>query len=310
MTTVTINTEFTIEAPDTGTRLDHFLVAQYPEHSRSKIQKWIAGALVKVNKKKVAKHHFLSVGDVISINVLEEEKVITEEHKQDIPVLFEDDYILVLNKPTGVLVHPTEQSAEWTLAQFLVERFPAVATVGEDPQRPGIVHRLDRPASGVIVTAKTQEAFDSLKAQFADRTVDKEYRAIVHGVPVKEHDVLKFKIARSKTKSGKMAARPEHEEGRDAWTEYDILRTKNDRYAELAVRIKTGRSHQIRAHLAAINNPIVVDPLYATQQSQLKKEYPRLFLHAARIEITHPVTGERMSWEAEIPANFSEFMAQ
>ncbi len=302
-----MNTTFVVDSTDAGQRLDKFLVQRFPERSRTRIQKWITNGLVTVNEKEVSKHHFLDHQDVVAVNIQEEPEKRDDSMKQDIPVLHEDEEIIVLNKPIGILVHPAQKHNEWTLVDFLKEHCPSIQEVGEDPQRPGIVHRLDRNVSGVMVVAKTQQAFEHLKKQFADRTVKKEYRAIVFGIPSEEAGVIKFTIARSKTKQGKMAARPEHEEGKDAWTEYEVLRTFRERYSSLAVSIKTGRTHQIRAHLAAIDHPVVGDALYYSNHYKSKKEFPRLLLHAYKLELEQPVSGERIGFEATIPEDIATF---
>lgn len=291
----------TVDASDVGERLDKFLAARL-DMSRSQIAKHIDAAAITVNGSSVTKHYAVQEGDVIEV-AIEEEHV--EIVPVEIPVLHEDDAIVVIDKPVGVLVHPTPTSREWTLADFAREH--GAGAVGDSPERPGIVHRLDRAVSGVMVIAKTQEAFESLKAQFKARTVRKEYRAIVFGVPVHETDVIKFKIAHSKTHGGKMAARPEDAEGRDAWTEYDVLQNINDRFAELSVHIRTGRTHQIRAHLAAIDHPIVGDHVYASKHYKSKKEYPRLMLHSYELEFAHPATGEEITFTAPLPQELQDF---
>lgn len=302
---------FIVAELDSGKRLDRYLVEQLPGQSRSQIQKQIEAGHITVNGKKVTKHHFLSSGDAITIDTASVEKPTLVTQPIDIPILYEDETILVLEKPVGVLVHPVPGREQWTLSNFLHTHIPRIEEVGDDQSRPGIVHRLDKDVSGVLIVAKTTEAFNHLKSQFQKRTVQKEYRAIVHGIPAEQSGEIRFVIARSSTHPGKMAARPEHAEGRDAWTEYDVLRTKNKRYAELVIRIRTGRTHQIRAHMAAISHPVVGDKLYATKQYQdTKVVYPRLFLHAHRLGIQHPQTEESMEFISPIPQEFEAFMQE
>lgn len=302
--------KFQVSQKDVNERLDKFLVIQLTDVTRSQIQKWIKRGDVTVNGKQVSKHFFLGLDDQINVeDVLEgsEHEQVSEE-APEIPIIFEDEDILVINKPAGVIVHPAQSHQQWTLVDFLREYFPGIDKVGEDPMRPGIVHRLDRAASGVMVVAKTDAAYANIKQQFVDRSVQKEYYAIVHGVPPKKTDVIKLKIARSKTKGGKMAARPEHEEGRDAWTQYDVLRVKNKQFAELKVNIKTGRTHQIRAHLAAIDHPVVGDTLYYSGHYKSRNQYPRLFLHSHRLGFAHPTTHKLVIFESEIPVEFDQLM--
>ncbi|MBI2410711.1 MAG: RluA family pseudouridine synthase [Candidatus Kerfeldbacteria bacterium] len=290
-------------------RLDQFLTEQMTGVSRSQIQRLIVGKRVRVNDKAVSKHHFLRTGDHVVVMQDDVSDAPQEKPAVIIPtisILFEDDALIVLDKPVGVLVHAAAHSSDSTVVDFLLNHCSQIASVGDDAARPGIVHRLDRPVSGVLIVAKTAEAFTALKKQFSERTVEKEYRAIVHGKPSREVDTIRFVIARSRTRSGKMAARPEHEEGKDAWTEYELIQSTPP-YSELLVRIKTGRTHQIRAHLAAINCPVVGDPLYTSKQYRSGK-YPRLFLHAHRLSITHPLTHKKMTFVSPIPAVFPEFL--
>lgn len=304
-----MNQRWTVDEQHSGWRLDKFLVEQLPDQSRSALQKLIGAGSVTVNDQSAIKHRFLETGDVVKMAAVAPTPVAPTASQPEIPILFEDDTLLVINKPTGVLVHPVPHRQQWTLVDWLLKHDPSIAGVGEDPQRPGIVHRLDREVSGVLLITKTAEAYQAVKQQFMERSVQKEYRAIVHGVPSAASDVIKFAIAHSTTRHGKMAARPTHEEGRDAWTTYDVLDTKQNRYAMLAVRIKTGRTHQIRVHLAAIDHPVVGDTLYASKHYRSQKNYPRLFLHALRLGLTHPITGERVTFEAPLPEVFQEFLA-
>lgn len=295
---------YSVEEVNKGERLDRFLVSQITDKSRSAIQKLITAGGVTVNGEHVTKHHFLEVGDLVEVAEVVEEEVVFD--RLEVPVLFEDEHVIVIEKPVGLLVHPTETSKEWTLAHFLQERIPEIVDVGDSEVRPGIVHRLDRHVSGVLVAAKTDEAFFQLKQQFQERTVEKEYRAIVHGIPSKETDIIKFRIARSTTKKGRMAAKPEHEEvGRDAWTEYDVVDTYDEHYSLLSIKIKTGRTHQIRVHMSAIGHPVVGDVLYSHKEFGDATRFRRIFLHAHALAFEHPATGERMEMESQLPEEFT-----
>lgn len=302
---------FTVEEQHNSWRLDRFLVEQLPQYSRSKIQKLITGGHVLVNGKATSKHHFLSVGDRVEATQLEE-AVTKPVELPSIDIVFEDEDLLVISKPAGVLVHPAPHTKpeQHTLVNFLLTHCPGIANVGENSQRPGIVHRLDRDVSGVMAIAKTQEAYMNLKQQFQLRTVGKEYRAIVHGVPAQTTGVIDLKIERSKTHGVKMAARPENEqeEGRQAHTEYTVIEARHNRYSYLSVVITTGRMHQIRAHLAAIDHPVVGDVLY-TSRRYSKKTYSRLFLHAHQLRLQHPTTKEQMQFESPVPSEFSDFLS-
>jgi 23S rRNA pseudouridine1911/1915/1917 synthase len=321
--------EVTVTAENEGERLDRFLLIHIPGQSRSQLQKAVVAERVRVNGKAATKHAFLKAGDVVQIDeaLLNTaaaeaqapkwwEAVVTEEPE----VLFEDDAIIVINKPANLVAHPADATDQQpSVAGWLVQRMAKQSKEGmaaaewivEWPRdvalRPGIVHRLDKPVTGVLVLAKSPEVAAALKLQFQARTVEKEYRAIVYGVPAQETGDIKFAIARSKTHGGKMAARPEHEEGRDAWTSYDVLQSIHDRYAVLSVRIHTGRTHQIRAHLAAIDHPIIGDTLYASSHYPLYKKSDHLFLHSYRLAFEHPVSRKPVEYIAELPEWFSAF---
>lgn len=300
-----------IEEDAAKQRIDQFLASRIPDTSRGKIQRMIGEGLFVVNGSVVAKDYVLRKGDKIHANALaheaKAEKRKVKYQPIDIPVLYEDNAILVISKPDGVLVHPTPTSDEWTLVDFIRTHCPGIEGVGEDPSRPGIVHRLDRDVSGVMVIAKTPEAYASLKDQFMNRTLTKEYRAIVFGKFPQGAGTITFKITHSKTRGGKMAAKPEHEEGREAWTEYEVLK-EFKRYSLLRVIIQTGRTHQIRAHLGAVDHPVVGDTVYGAKRTRLAKGIKRVYLHAFQLEITHPSTGERQSFQAPLPQEFSAFI--
>ena len=301
---------FTVDAIDKDVRLDVFLT-RITGQSRSQIQKQIKARGVTVNGKvECVVHRFLDVGDAVEVTasldhlpspILSSPTVETRSiaSLQDLNILFEDNDVIILNKPAGVLVHPTEGSNGPTLMDALIAHDPKIASVGDDPvHRAGIVHRLDRMVSGVLVVAKTPEAFTSLKQQWKNRTVEKRYRALVNGQLDKTHDTIIFRIARS-PQAGRMVARPSSQEGRDARTDYTVTQ----RYAnatDVDILLHTGRPHQIRTHFHALGHPVVGDPLY-TIRNQKRLAFDRLWLHAYRLAFDHPVTHERMTFDAPVP---------
>jgi 23S rRNA pseudouridine1911/1915/1917 synthase len=217
---------------------------------------------------------------------------------------------IVINKPSGLLVHPdSETSEEVTLVDALVTFDPAIAKIGEDPVRPGIMHRLDKEASGIMVIARTQEAFENLKQQFAEHKIEKRYLALVYGEVAEDEGDLKFRIARSKTKQ-RMAARPEHESaGKAAWTHYKTLKRFTNA-SLLELDIFSGRTHQIRAHLLAFNHPIMGDPLYNRKSEDRNVKTSRLMLQSVHLSFKDPRTGETKSYDLPPAPEFKELMSQ
>jgi len=257
-------------------RLDKFLVQELPDLSRAKIQKMIKSGLVLVNKKVVTPHVALAENDVISVKPLPKNKIKKTKLKPKIIVTAKD--FLVLEKPAGLIVHPGNNVREETMTDLLLKDFPEISEAGEDESRPGIVHRLDKDVSGLMIIARNQDAFKHFKKQFQEHEVKKEYTALAHGELEKDEGIIDFTIERAKG-SGRMAAKPKEAFGRQSETEFDVIeRFKN--YTLLKLKPKTGRTHQIRVHLKAIGHSIVGDQLYKTRKLKEKIELDRIFLHA------------------------------
>ncbi|MFA6588339.1 MAG: RluA family pseudouridine synthase [Patescibacteria group bacterium] len=226
----------------------------------------------------------------------------------DIKILQETPDYLVIDKPSGLLVHPAEHhEKERTLTHWLVEKYPAIVNVGEDPSRPGLVHRLDMDVSGVMVIPKTQEMFMHLKKQFQDHTVKKIYLALVHGIPGKPEDTIDFPLARSRRKKGRMASQPSPtEKTREAITRFYVMQ-KFQHLTLLEVEIETGRSNQIRAHLLAYGLPIVGDKVYASNRVKQKVELDRPFLHSWKLEFTD-LNNQKQFFEASLPGKLNKLL--
>lgn len=211
--------------------------------------------------------------------------------------LYEDDDVLVLDKPSGIAVHPAPGVEGPTLVEALLAERPTIAGVGEDPSRPGIVHRLDKDVSGVMIVAKTPLAYLFLKQQFLEHTLTKEYTALVHGALPKDVDTIRVHIGRS-ARHARMAARPVSQEGREAITHYET-QTRYRNFTLARIVIETGRTHQIRASFHAIGHPVAGDPLYRVKRYK-SFPLPRPFLHASRLTLTLP-NGERKTFESPLP---------
>ncbi|MFA6511835.1 MAG: RluA family pseudouridine synthase [Patescibacteria group bacterium] len=288
-----------------GERLDRFLVAQGFVGSRTQLQRTIARGEITVDEKPVPPHHFLKGGEIITIQENAPVPPTTPPHFKDIRLVHNDEHFAVIEKPTGVLVHPAKGTNEKTLLDWLAEHVPESAHVGT-ATRPGIVHRLDREVSGLLVVAKTQEGFDELHAAFHERRVKKSYIALLHGVIQKESGVITFHIRRSKT-TGRMAAVPENDpEARSAETHYEVMRVFTHA-TQASIHIITGRSHQIRVHFYALGHPVIGDMVYHPKGiSGIPAE--RLYLHA--VELSFPFFGTLMGpYTSPLPEAFSRLMA-
>ncbi|KKU15504.1 hypothetical protein A3A20_02320 [Candidatus Wolfebacteria bacterium RIFCSPLOWO2_01_FULL_45_19] len=224
-------------------------------------------------------------------------------------IVYEDDDFVAVNKPAGMLTHPTSSERKNTLVNFLVERCPEMKNVGDEPDvRPGILHRLDRDTSGLILAAKNQKAFLFLKEQFLNKSILKKYLVLVEGAPKQKTGIIEYAIRPSrKNWLKKVAVKTQVDENkksvRTAKTEYKILKSFGEKYAFLEVRPFTGRTHQIRVHLSAIGHPIVGDALYGAKEKTLK----RPFLHAYYLQFIRP-NGMPMALEADLPKDLQNFL--
>jgi 23S rRNA pseudouridine1911/1915/1917 synthase len=286
-------------------RLDKFLAAQV-NVSRGRVQRAVKDGLVKVNSQIILEpDHRLSVGDSVSAPEFTDEKI--QPMQYDLKIVFENQDICVIDKPANLVVHPGAGHKQDTLSNALLARYPGVEKVG-DPARPGIVHRLDEDTSGLIVAAKTQAGYEYMKNLFITRNIQKEYLALVHGVPPKLHDTINEPIGRTSTHL-KMRVGV----GKEAVTEYKVLETNEqaggvDKMSLLRVKLHTGRTHQIRAHMAHIGNPLVGDQIYG---GQFKKTdallTSRQFLHAAQLSFKLP-DGTSIDLGSPLPADLQEVL--
>ena len=288
-------------------RLDLFLVEEFEQtKSRSAIQKAIKLGHILVNGKPATVHRFLKNGDEITYEPKEVVKT-NEAPRRNAPkggakpsftVVDENDDWVVIVKPAGVLVHPDGVQDSDTLVDVLVAKYPKMAKVGEDPSRPGIVHRLDREVGGLMVVAKTQSGYEALRKQFSSHEVKKTYLALVHGEMSKEEDDVKFRIARSTTKA-RMAARPqEEEEGKAAWTHYRVTK-RFVGATEVLLEIFSGRTHQIRAHMHALGHPVIGDSLYTAKRPDRNLKLSKLMLQSVELAFIDPVTGDEKAYAVE-----------
>jgi 23S rRNA pseudouridine1911/1915/1917 synthase len=286
------------------TRLD-LALAQTLEISRSQAQKLLKDGLVSVPDKVATPHLLMAPGAKVTLTKAVPKKKKTIKDLPPLEILYEDKDVIVVSKPAGLLVHKAPGSEDATLADSLLKYYPAMKKAGEDENRHGIVHRLDKEASGVLITAKNGTAFRHLKQQFSNRETEKNYTVLVLGAVKENQGTIRFPIARSNTRA-RMAARPEGQEGKEAITHFKVA----ERFSSstlLDVKIETGRTHQIRAHFFALGHPVAGDALYLRKDIKPLTGLNRLFLHAKALTITLP-SGERKTFEAPLPPELQEIL--
>jgi 23S rRNA pseudouridine1911/1915/1917 synthase len=296
---------FTVPDAQQGVRLDHFLVHQLSSGlSRARIVSAVKNGSIVVNGVAAKAGYRLKGGDAISGQLGAERPDGAGPQAQpiDFTVLHEDDALLVIAKPPYLVVHPGSGNRDRTLINGLLHRFSELAGVG-DTERPGIVHRLDKDTSGVLVVARTAGVHRDLVRAFKERRIHKTYLALVHGIPDDRQGVVEAPIGRHPIHRKKMAIRPL--DGRPALSRWQVSRIF-DRFSLLEVVIETGRTHQIRVHLASIGHPVAGDRLYGANRPN--EPFPRQMLHAWKLRFTHPVTGRPLAFEAPLPEDFAALL--
>jgi 23S rRNA pseudouridine1911/1915/1917 synthase len=287
---------------EAGRRLDRFVAGSAAGLSRSSVQKLIAAGRVTVNGGDQRASYAVVPGDTVMVQMPD----LPAEGEPIVPralsVLYEDAAILVIDKPAGLVVHEATGHKGETLVSALVARRPDLAAAGLDPQRPGIVHRLDRDTSGVIVVAMEPASLAALQRQFRLREVHKEYLALVHGSPAPSRAAIEAPISRDQANRARMAL---SSEGRYARSEFEVLERFRG-FSLVAVNLMTGRTHQIRVHMAAIGYPVVGDKTYGPRREALGAA--RQMLHAQRLTLTHPLTQDLMTFEAPVPADMQALL--
>ncbi len=307
----------TVPAKSSGHRLDVFVASHYPDLSRSRIQKLIKEGRVRVDGETVKPSHEVRGGETVTVEVEESMTSPPTMTGEEIPleVLHEDDDLLVINKPRGMVVHPAAGNWSGTLVNALLGRGEAFSSAGGE-DRPGIVHRLDKDTSGVMVIAKNDRAHYKLAKQFQERKVEKRYLALVCGEVRESNGIVRAPIGRHPVNRQKMVVLPT---GRDAITEYFVKECFGD-FTLVECHPITGRTHQIRVHLSYIHHPVVGDDVYggrarALQAAQKDAPLSRLIaavsgqaLHAASLSFNHPTGGRRMTFAAEMPQDMASII--
>jgi 23S rRNA pseudouridine1911/1915/1917 synthase len=285
---------------DTTDRLDKFLASKV-EVSRARVQKAIRAGEVTVDGIEILDPDYnVTLGNKVSLPEFESEELKPSDIQ--LKIVFENDDLAVIDKPAGLVVHPGAGNKEDTLSQALLTYFPQIKNVGE-PHRPGIVHRLDEDTSGLIVIAKTPEAYEFLKQSFVEKTVQKEYLALVHGVLEKKHGFIDVPLEKLPQKQ-----RMKVGSGKEALTEYFVLTNDpSGQFSLIRVKLHTGRTHQIRAHLAHLNHPIVGDGVYGSQFSNQDRDIKRQFLHAYKLKF-QLMDQTWLELESELPTDLKDIL--
>ncbi|MEO0598156.1 MAG: RluA family pseudouridine synthase [Chloroflexota bacterium] len=291
--------EFTVE--NEGERLDKILVARLGDYSRSQIQSLISEGAVTVDGQSAKAGHRMKGGERIVVDIPEEEEHVIEPQQIELDVVYEDDDIAVIEKVAGMVVHPGIGNEDGTLVHALLWHYPDMVNMQDDPRaegRMGIVHRLDKDTSGLIVIAKNIDALVNLMGQFKERTTDKTYLAMVERLPKTMMGRIDAPIGRDPKQRKRMGV---VNGGKDAVTEFEVVDTDfRDGRALVRIKIETGRTHQIRVHMAFVGAPIIGDTVYGFNRQRIGLK--RNFLHAHELAFDHPTTGERMTFTSALPA--------
>lgn len=294
---------FTVSETDKGQRIDKFLTDILPDFSRSYLQKLLKDSLVLANGKAVKPNYKLSAGEVLSVRLPENEDLDLEPEDLPVEVLYEDSDVILVNKSKDMVVHPSAGHNSKTLVNFLLYHCKGELSGINGVSRPGIVHRIDKDTTGVMIACKNDKAHNSLAAQLKEHTITRKYRAIVLGVLPKDEDTIHTLIGRHPTDRKKMSIHCKN--GKDAITHYRVLqRFSNHTYIEC--QLETGRTHQIRVHMASIGHPLLGDTVYGTEKCRYKLQGQ--CLHAFVFGFIHPSTGKYMEFEAPLPDYFQKLL--
>ncbi len=299
-------TEFILQLEDTGARLDRYLAQELPDLSRSRIQQLIEQGNVQLNGKVcTTKKINVKAGDRIILEIPEVQPLALQAEDIPLDILYEDEQLLVLNKPAGLVVHPAPGHPDGTLVNALLAHCPHLPGIG-GVQRPGIVHRLDKDTTGAIAIAKTDIAYQSLQAQLQAKTARREYLGVVYGAPKTASGSVDLPIGRHPQDRKKMAVVPIEKGGRSAITHWQVLERLGN-YTLILFQLETGRTHQIRVHSAKIGHPIVGDPIYSSGHS-VGVNLPGQALHAWRLKLQHPISEDWIEVTAPPPQTLTTLL--
>jgi 23S rRNA pseudouridine1911/1915/1917 synthase len=307
--------DFAVSAEEAGQRLDRVVAGRYPDLSRTRVQELIEAALIQVNRRAAKGSHRLRGGEHVTVEVQPRPPIRAEAEAIPLDILYEDDDVIAVNKPAGMTVHAGAGNHRGTLVNALLGRGQALSQ-GGDALRPGIVHRLDKETSGILLVAKNDLAHAKLSEAFRQREVKKTYIALVHGLLTQDHGRIDFAIGRDPKRRVRMTARRTAAltKAREARTDWRVL-SRVDATTLLEVQLHTGRTHQIRVHFSALRHSVVGDVLYgAPRQLRIGRvtlpALVRNFLHAAKLGFAHPRSGAWMELRAPLPEQLRAFLRQ
>lgn len=301
-----MKTDYTVPAGVARIRADKALAHAFPDHSRAALQRAFDAGLVTLQGRAIKRDHGVKGGDEINFSLPAARPAEIKAVEIPLEVIYEDKHLLAVNKTAGMIVHPGAGTGEDTLVHALLAHCAGSLSGIGGVERPGIVHRLDRETSGLILVAKTDKAHRGLAEQFAERALEKEYLALVSGVPGLMSGSIRKPIGRNKHHRHKMAVVEEGQGGRDAHTDWEVMEKFGDLAAQVRCLIHTGRTHQIRVHLKSLGHVLLGDVVYGWKPDpRLKAQPPRVMLHAAHLICTHPVTGKTLDLRAPLPADFN-----
>lgn len=290
-----------VSEEQTSERLDKFLSTTEPEWSRTQVQQWVKDGLIEVNGKQVKANYKVQAGDQIKVEIPDPEALDVEAESMDLDIYYEDEDVLVVNKPRGMVVHPAPGHVTGTLVNGLMAHCNDLSGIN-GVMRPGIVHRIDKDTSGLLMVAKNDLAHESLVNQLVAKTVTRKYTAVVHGIIQHDTGTIDAPIGRDKKDRQSMTVTKEN--AKQAVTHFDVMERFKD-FTVVECRLETGRTHQIRVHMKYIGYPLAGDPKYGPRKTV---DFNGQLLHAGVLGFDHPRTGEYMEFTAPIPADMQAFI--
>lgn len=294
---------FKIAPTEAGARMDKFLSEQLQGKTRSLIQNYILSGNVLVNKKAVAKNYKLKNNDEVEVTIPAQVEIETKAENIPLDIVYEDEYLLVVNKPKGMVVHPAVGNYEGTMVNALLYHCENSLSRINGALRPGIVHRIDKDTSGLLIVAKTDEAHEGLAEQIKEHKFSRVYQTVVYGNVKEDFDTINKPIGRHPVERKKMAVVEKN--SKEAITHFEVIK-RFGTFTHLKVKLETGRTHQIRVHMASIYHPVAGDPVYGPKR--VLKFLNGQCLHAAEIGFVHPITGKQLYFTSEMPDYFTAFL--